>query len=557
MVKPLASPRAELKDYYDVVVIGSGYGGSIAACRLARAGKSVCVLERGAERTSGEYPDNAIAMLEQVQIDAPALRLGSRTALFDVRYNNDINVVVGCGLGGTSQINAGICLRPDAAVFASESWPTELRKEAILEPFFTAAEAMLKPAVAPGEYLNSGKTAALKEAALKLHESLHPVPILVNFQSLPNDVNHVGVTQTPCIGCGDCVSGCNHSAKNTLIMNYLPDAKAHAAQIFTQLHVRHVERLADGWRVHGHIVDDAIRDAAFETRARIVILAAGTMGSTEILLRSAENGLRLSARVGCGFSGNGDTIGFAYDTDHVINGIGFGTRDLKRGAAPGPCSTAMLDLRRPGDPKHGMVIEDGAIPGALAGVLAPLLALESKAFGKWREEGLTDLIKKEVRTIESEILGAYSGAVMNTLFVLLMAHDESRGRMYLQEDRLRVDWPGLGLQPQFANASEMIERLTAALGGIYVRNPIWNRFTNHNMVTGHPLGGCLMADAAESGVVNHKGQVFSGDSGNAVHAGLYVMDGSVVPTALGVNPLLTISALAERNCHALTNDYGY
>lgn len=557
MVRLLASPRTELKDYYDVIVIGSGYGGSIAACRLARAGKSVCVLERGAERTPGEYPDSAIAMLEQIQVDAPALRLGSRTALFDVRYNKDINVVVGCGLGGTSQINAGICLRPDAAVFASKSWPAELRDEAILDPFFAAAEAMLKPAVAPGEFLNSGKTAALKEAALKLHESLQPVPVLVNFQSLPNDVNHVGVTQTPCIGCGDCVSGCNHSAKNTLIMNYLPDAKAHAAQIFTQLHVRHVERLADGWRVHGHSVDDATHDATFETRARIVILAAGTMGSTEVLLRSAENGLRLSAQVGCGFSGNGDTIGFAYDTDHVINGVGFGARDPKRGVAPGPCSTAMLDLRRPGDPKHGMVIEDGAIPGALAGVLAPLLALESKAFGKSREEGLTDLIKKEARTIESEILGAYSGAVRNTLFVLLMAHDESRGRMYLQDDRLRVDWPGLGLQPQFGNASEMIERLSAALGGIYVRNPIWNKFTNHNMVTGHPLGGCLMADAAESGVVNHKGQVFSGDSGNAVHAGLYVMDGSIVPTALGVNPLLTISALAERNCHAMTNDYGY
>lgn len=551
MGKPLASPRAELKDYYDVVVIGSGYGGSIAACRLARAGKSVCVLERGAERAPGEYPNNAIAMLEQVQIDSPALRLGSRTALFDIRYNKDINVVVGCGLGGTSQINAGICLRPDAAVFASESWPTELRNEAILDPFFAAAEAMLKPAIAPSEYLNSGKAAALKQAALKLHQSLRPVPVLVNFQSLPNDVNHVGVTQTACIGCGDCVSGCNHSAKNTLIMNYLPDAKAHAAQIFTQLHVRHLERLADGWCVHGNIVDDPVRGATFETRARIVILAAGTLGSTEILLRSAQNGLRLSARIGYGFSGNGDTIGFAYDTDHAIDGIGFGARDPKRGVAPGPCSTAMLDLRRAGDPKHGMVIEDGAIPGALAAILAPLLAAESKVFGRSRQEGLTDLIKKEARTIESEILGAYSGAVRNTLFVLLMAQDESRGRMYLQEDRLRVDWPGLGLEPQFGYASEMIERLSAALGGIYIPNPIWNKFTNHNMVTGHPLGGCLMADAAELGVVNHEGQVFSGDSGNAVHAGLYVMDGSVVPTALGVNPLLTISALAERNCHAM------
>jgi cholesterol oxidase len=556
MADRLASPLADLKNHYDVVVVGSGYGGGIAACRLARARKSVCVLERGAERRPGDYPDNALAVLKEIQIDAPGLRLGSRTALFDVRYNKDINVVVGCGLGGTSQINAGICLRPDSAVFASEGWPAELQNEAVLDPFFDVAEAMLKPAVAPNDYLNSGKTVALKDAATKLHESIQPVPVLVNFQPLPNDVNHVGVTQTPCIGCGDCVSGCNHSAKNTVIMNYLPDAKAHSAQIFTRTHVRYVEKMVNGWRVCGNVIDDG-GDAPFETTASIVILAAGTLGSTEILLRSRENGLSLSSRLGCGFSGNGDTIGFAYNTNHVVNGIGLGVQDPKSGSVPGPCSTAKLDLRRPGNPKQGMVIEDGAIPGALASLLAPLLAVGAKVLGSSATEGVGRTLAKEARELESAILGAYSGADRNTLFLLLMAHDDSLGRMYLEDDKLRVDWPGLGIQPQFEKASTMMERISLALGGIYIPNPIWNALTNHNMVTGHPLGGCSMADDAERGVVNHKGQVFGGASGNAVHAGLYVMDGSVVPAALGVNPLLTISALAERNCQELANDYGY
>jgi len=89
---------------------------------------------------------------------------------------------------------------------------------------------------------------------------------------------------------------------------------------------------------------------------------------------------------------------------------------------------------------------------------------------------------------------------------------------------------------------------TKALGGTFVKNPIWAREFGHDLVTVHPLGGCVMASDAQHGVVNHKGQVFSGANGTAVHAGLYVSDGSVVPRPLGVNPLLTISALAERCC---------
>jgi len=129
--------------------------------------------------------------------------------------------------------------------------------------------------------------------------------------------------------------------------------------------------------------------------------------------------------------------------------------------------------------------------------------------------------------------------------------------MVLRDDRLRVDWPGLGQQPQFATASDKIRGIAEALNGTYVQDPVWSKLTGHSMISGHPLGGCPMADSADRGVVNHKGQVFSGTiSGSDVHAGLYVMDGSVVPTALGVNPLFTISALAERSCYELARDYG-
>ena len=197
-----------------------------------------------------------------------------------------------------------------------------------------------------------------------------------------------------------------------------------------------------------------------------------------------------------------------------------------------------------------MIVEDGTIPGALAPLLAPFFTVESKVFGAGPKELLEDT-HGVARGLESNLLGAYAGAVKNTLFMLLIGHDGSQGRLYLKDDRLRVAYPGLGTEPQFQGASDFLDRLSHALAGTYIKNPVWNALTRHNMLTGHPLGGCPMADSAEAGVVNDKGQVFCSTIGTKVHAGLYVMDGSIVPTSLGVNPLMTISALAERCCDIL------
>jgi len=557
MVDTLSSPIDKMRDTYDVLVVGSGYGGGIASSRLARAGRTVCLLERGEERQPGDYPNSGPRLLADVQFDSPIVHAGSKTAMLDVRYNKDINVVVGCGLGGTSLINAGIGLRPDSNVFDTQAWPAELRGKAELDDFFARAEEMLKPTFAPSVYLEAGKAVALGEAAKKLGKAAAPLPVLVNFDALPNDKNHVGVTQLPCVGCGDCVTGCNYRAKNTVIMNYLPDAKNHSAEIFVRARVQYLEKADGGWRVYGNSVDEKGNESIFEVTAKVVILAAGTLGSTEILLRSQDRGLELSKQVGSHFSTNGDMIGFAYNTDFIINGVGLGTRPPNPNSEIGPTATAMVDLRNGFAPDSGMVLEEAAIPGALSDLLAPLLAIEARLQGSGASQDLRDQIRKEFLEIESKLFGAYTGSIKNTLSLILLANDDSMGRMFLNDNRLRIEWPGLGTKPQFVKGSEFMRQVTQAIGGEYIQNPIWNELTNHNLVTAHPLGGCVMADDADGGVVNHKGQVFTGDPGGGVHEGLYVMDGSVVPTALGVNPLLTISALAERSCYHLAREYGW
>jgi cholesterol oxidase len=555
----LSSPIDDLRDRYEVVVIGSGYGGAIAASRLARAGRQVCVLERGHEFQPGEYPDTEVEALHQFQVDAPLEHIGSRTGLFDLRVNDGINVFQGCGLGGTSLINAGVCLRPDPRVFDGKPWPREVREGGLegLEPWFSRAETMLKPKPYPRRLVSLQKQAALARSAKALSGRWYRPPIAVSYA---DGVNHVGVEQKACILCGDCMTGCNHSAKQTLIMNYLPDAKNHGAVMFTNVAVRSLERAGDRWLIHYQLLDtgrEVFHAPTMSVSADLVIVAAGSLGSTEILLRSQKNGLRLSNRLGHGFSGNGDVLGFGYDMSDTINGIGFGHREAGGMEPVGPVITSVIDLR--GRPQLGddMVVEEGAIAGALKPMLPPLFAVAAKVLGKDTIGGRIRGFQHLASEVPGILLGAYHGAMHKTQTYLVMANDDADGKMRLEDDRLRIHWPTVGRAEIFDRINGVLEEATRAVGGVYLKNPIWSELLKHELVTVHPIGGCGMGDSAATGVVNHLGQVFRGSGGTRVHDGLYVLDGAIVPRALGVNPLLTICALAERGVAALARQRGW
>ena len=555
----LSSPVGELKDHYEVVVVGSGYGGAIAASRLARAGRQVCILERGREFQPGEYPDTELEAMHQMQVDAPNAHAGSRTGLYDMRVNDGITVFQGCGLGGTSLINAGVCLRPDPRVFADEIWPAAVREGGLpgLEPWFKRAEAMLTPHAYPEQLVSVRKQAALELSASAVGGRWYRPPIAVGFE---DGINHVGVEQKACILCGDCMTGCNHSAKQTLIMNYLPDARNHDAAIFTQIAVRSVERAHDRWLVHYQLLGtgrEKFNAPTMTVSADVVVIAAGSLGSTEILLRSRAAGLPLSDRLGFGFSGNGDVLGFGYDTSDTINGIGFGHRHADGMSPVGPVITSVIDMRDTERMEDGVIIEEGAIAGALKPMLPPLFALASKLVGKDTLGGRARILQHVASEVPGILLGAYHGAMHRTQTYLVMAHDSSDGRMVLEDGRLRIHWPAAGREQIFARVNALLVDATKALGGVYVKNPVWSDIMKHELVTVHPIGGCGMGETAADGVVTDGGQVFAGIDGTAVHDGLYVLDGSIVPRALGVNPLLTISALAERGVAALASSRGW
>lgn len=584
-LQPIARPLHTIAARYTAVVVGSGYGAGVAAARLARAGQSVCVLERGREILPGQFPDGLASARADMQIDTARGRLGAADGLYNLHLNDDMLAMVGCGLGGTSLINANVALEVDPRHFATEAWPQPFRDDpALLAPYVERARQVLAPTPYPEHFPKLNKLEALRKSAQVLGKPFSRPPITVNFE---NQTNPFGVPQPACTLCGDCTSGCNVGAKNTTRMNYLPDAHAHGAQIFTGARVRHVAREGSGWRVFFEAV--ALRGAAPQAAdaaapdsvyADLVLLGAGALGSTEILLRSRDKGLALSERLGQRFSGNGDVLALGFDADwdpqpatddgqdlrRNINGVGAGTNPVPKDQLPGPCITGLIDMRATPELAEGLVIEEGVIPGALATLLTPALFFNEALNGGEFTFGAG---QAKVRLLDAQAMAdavqhpsqlaatAYAGAVARTQTYLVMSVDESAGVLRLQNDRLRIHWPGAGGSPVIARDNDWLNLASQAITGQFVANPLWSQPLGKKLITVHPLGGCGMGDDATRGVVDHLGRVFAGNAGTAVHAGLFVCDGAILPGAVGVNPLLTISALAERALQHLCEARGW
>lgn len=548
----------QIKSHYDAIVVGSGYGAGVAASRLARMGLKVAVLERGREIPVGEFPDSVPEATAELQFTHDGRHEGRRDGLYDLHLGRDMHVLVGCGLGGTSLINANVSLPPDPRVWEDPCWPAELFADETLNQGFERAEAMLRPQPYPGKPALS-KLDRMDEAAKALNVELARPPINVVLQ---DTVNAAGVKQPACTLCGDCCSGCNVGAKTTVQMSYLPDAYNHGAEIFTNASVRFVRRDGENWRVFYVATNqrrDHFKSPERSISASILVLGAGSLGSTEVLLRSRANGLPLSERLGAAFSGNGDVLAFAWNGMKPFDAVGVGYPPKSNSASPGPCITGLIDLRDRGPLVEGMVIEEGVLPSGLSELLPGIFGTAGPVLGKKTASGILDEFQQAVRRSESWLLGAYKGAMNHTATYLVMAHDDAGGRLELQDDRVRVSWPGVASQAVFKRIEERLLQISSVNDATYIRNPIQSPLLGKNMISVHPLGGCGMGHTRATGVIDHRCRVFDASAGSdpaAVHEGLYVVDGSAMPRSLGVNPLLSITAIAERSMIHLAQELG-
>ena len=524
----LARSLDDLRPHYDAVVVGSGYGGGVAASRLARAGQRVAVLERGREFLTGEFPSRFPDLRKEMQLSGRRLRMGAQTGLYDVRLGEDMHVLVGCGLGGGSLINAGVTLRPDRRVFRDEVWPAEIVEDGLLEIGFARATRWVRPARDPRAAART-KYRTLQGCGAALGMEPVAAPVAVSFEAT---VNPAGIAQPACTGCGDCCGGCNVGAKNTVALSYLPDAVRHGAEIFTQAMVRHVSKARGGrWHIHVERLDGG--GDPFSLSADMVVLAGGTLGTTEILLRSRERGLPLSDRLGEGFSANGDIIAFGYGAKEPVNAIGVGEPPRIAGLDIGACVSGQIEIVDAADLASSLTIQEGVLPSALAPILPVLFMPNGRLIG----------------ALKGLISGVYKGPLAGLQTFFAVSHDSAAGRLVLEDDRVVLRWPAAKDEPVYARLDAALQSLVERAGGRYVRNPLAGTVMGHQPATAHPLGGCGMGRDRSTGVVDHTGAVYDGRAGAGstdVHQGLVVADGSIVPRSLGVNPLLTITALAER-----------
>ena len=517
---------------FDVLVVGSGYGASITAARLSEKmhpGSRIAMLERGREWVPGTFPD----VLKDVT-DNSRLKLFGRhkrdlsnpTGLFNVVQCDEISVLSGSGLGGSSLINANVALRADREVFLQTQWPQAMREIDYLSPYYEQAEYELGVRSEPIDWTCKMKAQRLAAESLRdygCHFEAAALTITRSFQghALPV-LNRQGMVQRECIDCGDCLTGCNVGAKNTLTMNYLPIARRNGTMMFTQTEVRDIEKCGNFWKVNFIYFhrDEKGRHTEREgsTTARVVVLGAGSIGSSEILMRSQSEHLDFSRQLGCNWTGNGDALGFVRKTDFPTNIVGFSAQD-PQGRRIGP--TIQTNVTYPDRPNlfDRVLIQEGVAARSYANALSYLM--------------------QDLDLDQTQVM-------------LGMGHDRQEGKLFLEDNgNAFISWPGLLDSDYRRLIREEFSRLAHGHGGKYKYLKVFG----DKMISVHPLGGCGMSDDPRSGVINHKGQVYDtlcgGDIDEAtgefrVHDGLYVCDGAIFPTAIACNPFLTISAMSER-----------
>lgn len=561
----------QASEHFDAIVVGSGFGGSVTAYRLAEAGLRVCVLERGKRYPPGSFPRAPYDMARNFW-DPNSARFG----LFQVWGFKHMDALVAAGLGGGSLIYANVHLRMPEAWFvhdlpggAYEPWPFDY---AALEPHYERVEAILKPTTYPVEaepYAGTPKMLAYRAAAEARGLAWSLPPISVTFADegrapVPGEPIHDptgsttnnlhGRTRYTCRLCGECDVGCNFGSKNTLDYNYLSLAEKHLAVLRDLCDVKTFAPRPDG----GYQV--TYRQYAPEDEGRVpysggqevtisgdrLVLAAGTFG-TNYLLQRNKAAFRLSARFGKGFSGNGDILGLLSHATRVIDGQ---PTPLHLAPSFGPVITSMVSVPDSlnGGTGPGYFVQEGGLPAFFSWILQLTdVRREAQRGVRFLLHRLRAMFSKNPETdLDVEIMNMIGKAERSDSFLPLlgMGRDTPGGEFELTNGpppRLQLSWDPRGSANYIARARSTMQSVADAIGAGFRDNPTWYL---RKLITVHGLGGCAVGHSAADGVVDRNGQVFG-------YPGFYIADGSVLPGPVGANPSLTIAALADRFADAL------
>jgi cholesterol oxidase len=529
---------ADAPETWDFIVIGSGFGGSVSALRLVEKGYRVLVLEKGRRLGPDDFPRTNWNLKRWLWLP----QLGWR-GLFKMTFFPHLTVLSGVGVGGGSLVYANTLPVPKDEFFRSPSWGKLADWKGELTPHYATAQRMLGSVRNPTTTLPDE---VLKEVGRDLgrEDQHHPTEVAVYFgepgKTVPDPYfGGEGPARAGCILCGGCMLGCRHNAKNTLDKNYLYFAEKKGAVVEADTEVTWL-RPRDG----GGYEISALQGASIFGRvrrtyhARNVVFAGGVLGTVDLLLRlraSADGLPRLSDKLGDFVRTNSEAL------------IGVVTRkkdaDLSKGIAIG-------SILHTDDHSHIEPVRYSAGSGFFRVLGMPHVS--GATFWVRMARLLGAVVKSPLKLLRAWLVRDWAKSTMILLYMRTLD-----GYIRLRRGRALTTGYAVGMTTALAEgpaptasipeATDLAHRVGGKIDGLPMS------LVTETMLgiptTAHILGGCCMGDSPETGVIDPFHRVFN-------YPGLYVVDGSAVSANPGVNPSLTICALAERAMAAIPRKPG-
>ncbi|MCP4417806.1 MAG: GMC family oxidoreductase [Chloroflexi bacterium] len=521
-------------DVFDYIIIGSGFGGSVSAMRLAEKGYRVLILERGKRYRSEDFPKinwNIFKYLWQ-----PAIRC---FGILGINFLDDLMVLNGSGVGGGSLVYASTHIEPGNSFYESEEWPGLADWQAELKPHFETANRMLgvreNPLFWPADH-------RLQEIANEMGQghTFEPTPVAIFFGDPGETVadpyfGGEGPERAGCVHCGGCMVGCRHNAKNTLDKNYLYFAEKWGVEVRSEANVLGIRPLygPQPGAARYEIEYEKVTDWAFKRKqhvqARNVIVSAGVMGTVNLLLKCRDEAKtlpKLSQRLGWMVRSNSEAL------------MGVTAREGDVDYSQGVAITSHFWLDEMTSVEPVRYSRGSSLMRHLA---VPLVSLQG---GGWQRLGrfIVEGMKRPYDFLKTRLLPDWA---RDSTILLIMQTAENRMRLKRGRSIFTLFRQGLVSErdeslpiPAVIDAGRsVVNRFAEKINGI--PQSTMNEVLMETPSTAHILGGCGIGADEMQGVIDSNHEVFN-------YPGLFVADGSVIPANLGVNPSLTITAMTER-----------
>ena len=506
-------------DYdYDYIIIGSGFGGSVSALRLSEKGYRVLVIEKGKWYKAEDFPKTNWNLKKWLWV--PALRFFGIMKLSIFRH---IAVISGTGVGGGSLVYANTLPVPKKAFYTTGSWSELANWETELKPHYKMALQMLGAATNPKLF---DADLALEQMAEEMHRKEHfEAPDVAVFFGEPGETvkdpyfNGKGPDRAGCTFCGGCMTGCRHNAKNTLDKNYLYLAQQNGAEILAENEVFDVKPSAEGYEVHSKSSTSFFPKKKKFT-AKAVVFSGGVLGTLKLLLKLKESSLpKLSEKLGDEIRTNNETL------------ISVSTKDKDRDMSQG---VAIGSLFHTDENSHLEAVRYSRGSGFWKLLHLPLAKGDNPITRIFHIFG--QLFSSPLAWFNTYFVNSWS---RSTTVLLFMQSIDSTLKM----KRNWLGWLKTGVSHGKKPTSDIPESQALTERYSKITNGKATSFALESLAgiptTAHILGGAVMGKSAAEGVINSRNEIFG-------YSNLYVVDGSMISSNPGVNPSLSITAIAER-----------